>query len=131
VRLLLDTHIAVWAVLATERLSPDTLAAISDPDNAVAVSIASLWEIAVKNNLRRATAEPFGINVAQALAEFQAADFEIVAIHPAALDVVETLPRLHGDPFDRFLVASAVAGDWQFVTRDRRLTDYGSNIVLV
>ena len=130
-RYLLDTHVAVWAVNDDTRLSRNARAAIADPGNMIAVSLASAWEIAIKNNLGRSVREPFGMTVAEALGEFRAAEFELLAIDHAAIAQVETLPRLHGDPFDRLLVASALAGDWQFVTHDRRFADYGDFVLLV
>jgi PIN domain nuclease of toxin-antitoxin system len=131
VRLLLDTHIAIWAVMDDPRLGSDTRAAISAAQNTVGVSLASLWEIAIKNNLGRVAREPFGMSMPQALGEFRAADFEILPIDDAAIERVEKMPRLHGDPFDRLLIATASVGSWQFMTHDRALTAYGPHILAV
>jgi len=129
-RLLLDTHVAVWAVTGAHRLAHTTLALISEAD-AVAVSIASLWEVAVKNNLGRRVTDPLGISVANARAEFDAASFDVLSISLAHLTQVEVLPLIHRDPFDRMIVAVALADTYRLVTHDRTLREYGGDVLLV
>ena len=131
VRLLLDTHVAIWAVSAVERLPPSAVDMIEDTTNVVAVSLASLWEIAIKNNLGRAPREPIGLSLAEAIAEFETASFTILPIERQHLAGVERLPHVHGDPFDRLLVATAYADTYRLMTNDRTLTAYGDHVFLV
>lgn len=123
-RLLLDTHIMLWALIAPERLEAEERAIIGDPANEVHVSAASLWEIAIKFPLQRgrAGALPFG---AEAAARHCAAagflPLPITAPHAAA---VERLPPLHADPFDRMLVAQARVEPMHLISHDRLVRAY-------
>ncbi|TPG20378.1 type II toxin-antitoxin system VapC family toxin [Sphingomonas koreensis] len=129
-RLLLDTHVAIWAVSSVETLPESVAAMIAEPANEVSVSMASLWEIAIKNSLGpRRTA--IGLSTAQAIEEFTAASFEVLPIEVRHALGVERLPHLHGDPFDRLLIATAEADTYRLVTHDRALAAYGDYVILV
>jgi PIN domain nuclease of toxin-antitoxin system len=129
VRLLLDTHIALWAVIDQQRLTPGAAAMIVDPDNDVRVSIVSLWEIAIKNSLP-ARRRGVGISAAEALELFVATR---LALHPLEARHVTTLETLHlseGDPFDRLLLAQAMADGMIFMTHDAQIARFGGESVL-
>ena len=114
-RLLLDTHIALWAIVDDPRLAGAARELIEAPSNDVAVSAASLWEIAIKHALRRGD---MPVSAADALGWFRAAGYvllDITAEHAAA---VETLPPIHADPFDRLLVAQARHEPLRLITHD-------------
>ncbi|MEI9927421.1 MAG: type II toxin-antitoxin system VapC family toxin [Sphingomonas sp.] len=128
---MLDTHVALWAVTAPERLSATMADLIADPDNDVAVSIASLWELAIKRPLQRGTDWDIGMPAERAAAEFRAASLDILAIEVRHLSALEALPPHHGDPFDRLLVAIAHADTYRLVTHDKRLAAYGDHVLLV
>ncbi len=130
-RLLLDTHVAIWAVNGDRLLRDDAVAMIADPVNEVAVSIVSLWEIAIKNNLRRPRATTIGLSVRDATEQFAAASFQLVGLDVRHMEPIETLPRLHGDPFDRMLVALARVDRFWLVTHDRALAAYGDHVLVV
>ncbi len=130
-RLLLDTHVAIWAVTDPSKLHSDAIALIENGLNDVAVSVASLWEIAIKNALDRPTRNPIGLTAAEAIVEFEAASLRILPLHLPALSIFETLPFVHRDPFDRFLIASASAWDAQLMTHDRKLAAYGASVMLI
>lgn len=128
-RLLLDTHVALWAVTGNKSLSERALDEIMRA--ACFVSVAAIWEIAIKNalSLRSGTRLPF--SVAETLDEFQTAGFELLSIETAHLQEVERLPQHHRDPFDRLMIAQALNERMQFVTRDRKLPAYGDAVLLV
>lgn len=128
--LLLDTHIAIWAVEDNPRLSNAARELILDPASALFVSAASLWEIAIKHALARGAAA-MPMSAAVALDYFQAAGFAVVAISPAHVLMLEGLPRRHDDPFDRLLIATALAEPYRLVTHDARLADYGPMVMVV
>lgn len=130
-RLLLDTHVAIWAITGDPSLPPATASMIADPANDVAVSMATLWEIAIKNSLRRSAATSIGLSTQEAAREFAAASFEFIDIALRHVSAVEHLPRIHGDPFDRLLVATALADTFRLMTHDRALAAYGDHIMLV
>jgi PIN domain nuclease of toxin-antitoxin system len=105
-RLLLDTHVAIWAVDAASRLPPRIVDMIEDQHNDVFVSAVTIWEIAIKSSLTRVR-DPMPFSAAQALSKFLEAEFVMLPVTAAHAVAVENLAPLHGDPFDRLLVAQA------------------------
>jgi PIN domain nuclease of toxin-antitoxin system len=130
-RLLVDTHIAVWAVTTDPKLPRRARRLIEAGENTVFVSIASLWEIAIKSQLRRGRRDEMRLTAAQAAVEFEAAGFDLLPITAEHAIAVETLPRLHGDPFDRILVAQARSEPLRLLTSDAQLAAYGETVELV
>lgn len=126
-RLLLDTHIALWAVVGSPALPARAADAIMAADE-VFVSVCSLWEIAIKRSLSKAS---MPITAAQALAAFDDAGYLRLDIRPAHALRVEALPALHRDPFDRLLVAQAQAEPLLLLTADPLLARYGSAVMAV
>lgn len=109
--LLLDTHALLWW-LADQPLDPQARARIEDPGALVAVSAASIWEIAIKRQIGRIRFEgPLSDHL-------QRNAFEPLAISVAHAERAGGLPPHHRDPFDRMLVAQAQAEDLTLVTRD-------------
>jgi PIN domain nuclease of toxin-antitoxin system len=130
-RLLLDTHIALWAVTDDARLSPRARALIGDPENDVFVSAATIWEIAIKHALARGGSNDMPVSGAEALRYFRDAAYEMVDIAPADAAAVETLPTLHADPFDRLLIAQALTVPFRLLTHDPRVAGYSPSIIMV
>jgi PIN domain nuclease of toxin-antitoxin system len=128
--MLLDTHVAVWAVTGF-RLSSDVLDLIADPANDVAVSLASLWEIAIKNALDRPVRDPIGLTVTEAADQFKAASFRLLSMDLPCLALIEELPLLHRDPFDRVMIAQAQCEQMSFLTHDKTLAAYGDLVIVV
>lgn len=127
-RLLLDTHIILWALTADPRLTAPTQDLLLDPHNDVFFSAATLWEIAIKHSLRR---ESMPISAEQAMRLFVEAGYEELSITAAHAAKVETLPPLHNNPFDRLLVAQALTEPMRLVTHDRLIASYSDSILLV
>ncbi|MEO8748368.1 MAG: type II toxin-antitoxin system VapC family toxin [Rhodanobacter sp.] len=119
---------ALWALTDDRRLTADARAAIADPDNDVSVSAASVWEIAIKHTLGR-SGIPF--SAAAALGYFRQAGYLLLAIRPEHAAAVESLPMLHGDPFDRLLIAQAVTEPLRRLTHDHMLGAHSDTIILV
>ncbi len=127
--LLLDTHVAIWAMTERNRIGQKALAMIQSDEACVFVSAVSIWEIAIKSSLgRRAGAPPFSAK--QALQHFADAGFEMLAITPAHASAVETLPPIHADPFDRLLVAQALTEPMRLVTADKTVARYSDIVIL-
>ena len=116
-RLLLDTHALLWW-LADEGLSAQAREAIADPDNLVAVSAASAWEISIKKALGKLAAPD---DLEQ---QIQAGGFTALPISIAHGIAAGRLARHHEDPFDRVLIAQAITEGMTIVTRDKRFDDY-------
>ena len=122
-RLLLDTHAFLWFIAGDQRLSAKARSLIEDYDNSILLSIASVWELAIKASLGRLElAEPIGTLVpAQLSANF----VELLQISlPHALRVTG-LPFHHRDPFDRLLVAQALEDQLPIVSIDQTFDSYG------
>ena len=126
-RVLLDTHVLVWAATTPERLGAD-LAVIEDADRRT-VSAVCVWELAIKQRLGKLS---LGSDVRtwtrRVTSELVLDHLPVTADHAAA---VEHLPDVHRDPFDRLLVAQAVAEGAVLLTADDRLTAYGDAVRLV
>lgn len=130
-RLLLDTHIALWAIADSPRLSARARELIDDDGNQVAVSAASIWEIAIKHALARGSDNDMPISGEEAVAYFREAGFELLNISPLQAALIESLPALHADPFDRMLVAQALDTPLRLITHDARVSAYSDQIILV
>ena len=130
-RLLLDTHIAVWAVAKTARLSPEARDFIADPLNSIFVSVVSIWEITIKHALIRGVPNDMILSGHLALDNFRAAGFEILSVTAEHAVAVAKLPPLHKDPFDRMLLAQANVETLQLLTRDAAVARYGGLVMLV
>jgi len=129
VKLLLDTHVALWAVIDKERLPSWAAELIVDPSNDVRVSIVSLWEIAIKNSLRAHRAG-VGVTVPQAMQMFQATSFSIHPLEPHHLTAYEEMTVRGGDPFDRVIFAQADADGLSLMTHDPRIAAFEPERVL-
>jgi PIN domain nuclease of toxin-antitoxin system len=125
-RLLLDTHVLLWGMTADRRLPPAIRQMIRADDNDSFVSVASIWEIAIKVRLGKLVAPD------DLLVKLEDdSDFTIMNATADHVWRVRDLPLLHTDPFDRLLVAQAMAEGLTLVTHDRRLAEYGGATVLV
>ena len=120
---LLDTHTLLWYLRDTQDLSLLVRQTIDNADY-VAVSIASLWEIAIKRSIGKLQIEigPFAIELL-----CRARDIAVIPIRSAALGKIQALPKIHGDPFDRVIIATALAGDLTIITRDKTIPKYPVN----
>jgi PIN domain nuclease of toxin-antitoxin system len=127
-RLLLDTHLLLWAAANSKRLSREARELLEDAGNDVYYSAASIWEIAIKSSLRR---KDFRIELPQllsALPEMGLIELPITAVHAAG---VSSLPPIHRDPFDRLLIAQSLTEPLVLLTNDALLERYrvGARVV--
>jgi PIN domain nuclease of toxin-antitoxin system len=130
-RLLLDTQVALFALADPEKLTAQAYDLIADPQNAVFVSVVSLWEISLKHELAASGAARMPIDAGRAADLFARAGYEMLDLTPAHVLLAEGLPPLHGDPFDRMLAAQALAEPMRLLTRDPRLAAYSDASVRV
>lgn len=122
-RLLLDTHVVLWALGAPDRLPAAVRDALVDADNELGVSAATVWEIAIKRQLGKLDLPRTVAHwLLDAIEDLGATWLAITSGHAAA---VETMPLHHRDPFDRLLVAQAAADGWTIVTCDAAFGAYG------
>lgn len=125
--LLLDTHALLWLLFADPRLSNTAEAAIADPTTEKSISMASLWEIAIKTQIGKLRLgmelETFFIN------EIEGRTVTVIPIELRDLLAYSALPLLHRDPFDRLLVAQATCRNLQIVSADPQIAAYGVPVV--
>lgn len=130
-RLLLDTHVALWAITDHPRLSGKARRLIEDPDNIAVISAVTIWEIAIKHALARGGPNDMPISGREALRYFTEAGFELLPISPRDTAAVEDLPPIHADPFDRMLVAQALNVPLRLLTADARVARYSDTVIAV
>ena len=125
-QLLIDTHVLIWFLEGNKSLSKPHRQIISDSQNDVLVSIASLWEIAVKISLGKLTlAKPLADVIKQIAVE----NIEVLPILPKHTLQVSTFPFHHCDPFDRIIVAQSQIENLPIVANDIEFSHYGIKLL--
>jgi PIN domain nuclease of toxin-antitoxin system len=120
-KILLDTHLLLWAAAQPEKLSEGALALINSKDNQLMFSAASLWEIAIKATLGRTDFSVDPGLVRRGLLDNGYNELSVTGAHAVALT---NLPALHKDPFDRILVAQAAVEGVLLLTSDDMVAQY-------
>jgi PIN domain nuclease of toxin-antitoxin system len=120
-KLLLDTHLLLWAAGEPRRLSAPALALIEDPVNALVFSAASLWEVAIKRRLGRSDFRVDPRLLRRGLLDNGYHELPVTSEHAIATD---DLPSIHKDPFDRILVAQATVEGMLLLTTDPVVARY-------
>ena len=120
-KLLLDTHLLVWAANEPRRISKAARALLDDPANELLFSAASLWEIAIKTKLERPDFKVDARLLRRGLLDNGYTELPITSEHAVNLD---RLPDSHKDPFDRILVAQAMVEGITLLTNDKELAQY-------
>lgn len=126
--LLLDTHVALWAITDSPRLSREARDLIQSPKATVWVSAASIWEIAIKHALGRGD---IPVSSRDALLYFQESGYRFLPVEPEHAAAVETLANHHQDPFDRILVAQALVEPMRLMTHDPLVALYSDTIIKI
>ena len=123
--LLLDTNVVIWMVAASSRLSGSTVAILNDPANQLWISTSTIHEIAVKVSIGKLR---MPVDFVETLSA-KGCGF----LSPAADEAwrVGELPLIHRDPFDRLIVAQAMARGLTLMTSDHLLADYGVPVILI
>ncbi|HSF15110.1 MAG TPA: type II toxin-antitoxin system VapC family toxin [Vicinamibacteria bacterium] len=127
-RLLVDTHLLLWAVAQSGRLSKEARRLLENPRNDVYYSAASLWEIAIKLGLGR---DGFDVDLGElrsALIDMGFIELPVTGVHAERL---VALPSIHKDPFDRMLVAQSLSEPLILLTNDDVLKEYGELVHVV
>jgi PIN domain nuclease of toxin-antitoxin system len=127
-KLLLDTHVFLWVIAESRRLSAAAKSFIGDPEHELLFSAVSLWEIAIKTGRGR---DDFRVDAGllrRSLFDNGYAELSMTGAHAAALTV---LPAIHKDPFDRMLVAQAIVEGLTLVTSDPAVANYPGPVRLV
>lgn len=120
-KLLLDTHLLLWAASSPEKLSKQAHAFLADEGNTLLFSVASIWEVAIKRSLGR---DDFKVDprlLRRGLLDNGYQELPITSEHAVS---VESLPPIHRDPFDRLLIAQAMVEGILLLTADDHVGDY-------
>ncbi len=122
-RVLIDSHALIWYVDQDKLLSHASRTAISDPANDLLLSAGSIWEIGIKTGLGKLVlTQPFTPWMHQAISDL---DATVLPLTVQYVDVQSSLPRHHGDPFDRLIVAQAIVEQVSIISADANLDAYG------
>lgn len=126
-RVLLDTHIALWAAAGAEQLSASAARIISDPGNTLLVSTAAIWEIAIKHAKGNLKVRPRDARFA-----FRLSGFGELPVNGDHAEAVASLPVVadHADPFDRLMIAQALHEGMPLLTADPKIWPYHATLVM-
>ena len=125
---LLDTHIVIWAMVGSAKLSDKAYSILCAPANVFYVSAASIWEVSIKHSVRPGDVPVTAEQMIRFCRNSGVVELPVSFEHS---HVVGSLPMYHNDPFDRMLVAQAMAENLGLVSHDGRLPQYGDFVVPV
>ena len=121
---LLDTHIFLWSLDETKRLTKEVAKILKDPRNRIFVSVATAWEISIKQKKGKL---PLKTTLEEC---FRKSNFEILEIKLPHILQLENLPTYHKDPFDRMLVAQAIVEKLMIITEDEKIKKYDVSVLV-
>ena len=125
-KVLLDTHAFLWWDAEPKRLSAQAVAAIQNSDNAVVVSVVSVWEMQIKSQLGKLTLR---VPLERLVAQHQSNGAQLLPITLAHVLAVDSVPLLHKDPFDRLLLAQAIVEGAHIITADPLFSQYSVPLI--
>ena len=124
-KLLLDTHVLIWALSTPERIKPKVQDLLTNVDNIVLVSVASLWELQIKKSLNKISLPN------DFIPQLQENGFDLLDINYKHIAKLDELPLIHRDPFDRMLIAKAINDeDVSLITSNSEINKYGVRIII-
>ncbi len=126
--LLLDTHIALWAITDSSKLPKKARDMIESSKSSVWISAATVWEIAIKHSLGRGD---MPVSSQDALRYFRESGYRFLPVEPEHAAAVEELATHHADPFDRILVAQALVEPLRLMTHDPMVARYNDTIIKI
>ena len=122
-KILLDTHILLWAISDPDKLSAEHREIIENPDNVIFISIATLWELTIKQAIGKIDLpDSFLLDVTHN-------GYETLKIEVSHLIELKKLPLHHRDPFDRIIIAQALSENCKLLTIDHEILKYNSNFL--
>lgn len=124
--ILLDTHVALWAITDSPKLPKRAREMIESPKSSVWISAATVWEVAIKHSLRRGD---MPVSSQDAMRYFRESGYRFLPIEPEHAAGVEELPAHHADPFDRILVSQALLEPMRLITHDPMVARYSDTII--
>lgn len=123
-KLLLDTHVLIWALSTPERIKPKVQDLLTNVDNIVLVSVASLWELQIKKSLNKISLPN------DFIPQLQENGFDLLDINYKHIVTLSELPLIYRDPFDRMLIAQTIYEDLSLITSDSEIIKYDVQIII-
>jgi PIN domain nuclease of toxin-antitoxin system len=125
---LIDTHILIWSLEGNKRLSANAFDLLNNPVNEIWVSHVSLWEMSIKIALKK-----LSINYPVSLWEhiLRENNYELIGFDFKQYEIVQALPHHHHDPFDRMIIAQAMAEDFTIITQDEKFKAYEPDVKII
>ncbi|MBW6423354.1 type II toxin-antitoxin system VapC family toxin [Rhizobium sp. XQZ8] len=127
-RILLDSHLLIWLVGASDRLPSEARTMIENPENVVFFSSASIWELSIKHSTGRARLALHPQVLYEQLVKHEFNEIQVTAAHGL---LVASLEAIHKDPFDRILIAQSIAEGMLLLTSDETIGQYNGPIRLM
>ena len=118
---LIDTHVVIWMNDEDEKISHTVKSIISDHKNEIVISMASIWELAIKINIGKLA---LGRSLEDFILFLKNSGFSFVNVEEQHLIQFIKLPLIHKDPFDRLLIATAISEDMTLITADKNMHQY-------
>jgi PIN domain nuclease of toxin-antitoxin system len=123
-RVLLDTHTLIWGLCEPDRLNVKTKELLTNIDNIIFVSIASLWELQIKKSLNKITLPD------NFTSQLQENGYELLNITHEHISKLDTIPMIHRDPFDRMLISQCIYENIPLVTKDTEIIKYNIQTII-
>lgn len=130
-RYLLDTHILLWRLVGSDRLTGSAIELMDAENSELLASAASVWEVAIKWSLRKGGPDDMPLSGRAFADALDQAGIEVLPITPAQAAALDDLEMHHRDPFDRLLIAAARHEGLTLLTHDARLADYGTTVRVI
>lgn len=118
---ILDTHSFLWFCIGAKELSEDAKKIIQDSRNTLYISVASIWEIAIKNSLEKLTIEGGFESI---WTDLEQNNINVLSIGVEDLNTVNRLPFIHRDPFDRLILAQTLSNNLTIISKDNIFDNY-------
>ena len=127
-RYLLDTHVLIWVMIGSPRITADVREILENPDNVFYVSSATIWETAIKHAIKP---EEIPVSPEQMIRFCRESSVRELPVRFSHSQRVTSLPAYHHDPFDRMLVAQALEENLLLMTHDAKLPPYGNMVMKI
>jgi len=124
--LLLDTHVFLWLLSQPDKITENAMELCSNPDNIPYVSLLSLWEIQIKNQLGKIELD---VPIQKILQAGKEKGISILDIKEQHILTLASLPMHHRDPFDRLLIAQSIAENMTLISADQKIQKYNAKVV--
>jgi len=125
-RILIDTHILIWYLNGDENLGPHLKQIIEDQNNKIVISTVSLWEIAIKIGAKKLE---LALSLSAIEKYIEDKEVELLNIQFNSLIILSELAYHHKDPFDRLLIAQAMAENISMISADQHFKSYPVNLI--